>query len=113
MASKIVCPICYKKVSDFMNKIKCSLCLKHFHKNCTMFRDDEFRTLSETQIEYWSCRLCNESIFAFNHIDENELFQRCLIELNLDNPSLAIAHNRNNLNFINKTQLKINPKIFS
>ena len=78
-----------------MNKIKCDLCSDVFHKECTMLTNSEFNELSEVQINYWSCRICNESLFPFNHTEDDHVFQRYLIDLNLDNTSLSIVHERN------------------
>ena len=79
-----------------MPQIKCSLCLNFLHKNCTMLTHIEFIGLSPTQIRDWSCRICNETLFAFNSIDDDDdLFQRCLLDMNLDNINLSIVRSRN------------------
>ena len=92
MANKEKCPICNKKVSHFMYKIQCIFCLNIFHKNCTLLNDAEFKELSKTQQNIWSCRICNEDLFVFNQIEDNDIFHRCLLELNLDNTVPAVVH---------------------
>ena len=94
MANKEHCPICNKKVSHFMYKIQCTFCLNTFHKNCTLLTETEFKDFSERQPNLWSCRICNEDLFVFNHIDDNDIFHRCLQELNLDNAMLASVYNQ-------------------
>ena len=78
-----------------MNKIACCLCLNDTHKNCTMLNDTEFKQMSQTQITHWSCRICNETLFAFNHIDDDDTFQRYLFHMNLDNQNIDNLLNRN------------------
>ena len=95
MANDTVCPICTKKVSSYMFKVKCCLCSNMYHKNCTLLNENMFRELSQSQRENWSCRICNESLFPFNNIDDDDIFQRCLLELNLDNTNMAIFQHRN------------------
>lgn len=62
------------------------------HKNCTLLTDREFRTLIGSNVTHWSCRICNESLFAFNHIEDDHF---CLLDLNLDNTSLSIVQGSN------------------
>ena len=95
MANFAECPICNKKVSNFMYKIRCCLCSKILHKNCTMLNDKDFNELLSNQTNYWSCRICNESLFVFNNVDNDEAFQSCLFELNLDNTRLSKVLDRN------------------
>ena len=95
MAGRILCPICNNNVKNHMFQIKCCLCSKNIHKKCTMLNETEFDKLSQSQIDHWSCRICNESVFAFNDTDDDDLFQRSIFELNLDNPSLSIIQGHN------------------
>ena len=95
MAVNVVCPVCNKKVSNFMYKIKCCLCLSVLHKNCTILNNDDFNELLTLQLNHWSCQICNEYLFVFNNIDNDDLYKRCLLELNLNNPSLEVDYNRN------------------
>ena len=78
-----------------MSQITCCLCSISIHKNCTMLNETEFKELLPTQIIHWSCRICNESLFAFNSADNDELFHRYLCELKLDNVGLSIIHEHN------------------
>ena len=84
MAGKDLCNICNKKVSNYMQKVLCVCCLKFIHKNCTLLTDTEFKTMMQSNYIHWSCRICNDTLFAFNHIEDEQLFQRCLFDLNLD-----------------------------
>ena len=78
-----------------MCKIKCCLCSGTVHKKCTMLNETEFNELTQDQIRFWSCRICNESLFVFNHIDDDNSFQKCLFDLNLDIGNLLMVNHRN------------------
>ena len=52
--------------------VLCQCCKRKVHKNCTEFTQDEFQNAKTSG--NWFCRLCNESIFAFNHIDDDYEF---------------------------------------
>ena len=65
-------PICVRKVLQHSNFVLCQCCKRKVHKNCTEFTQDEFQNAKTSG--NWFCRLCNESIFAFNHIDDDYEF---------------------------------------
>lgn len=95
MANRVICPVCNRKVSEDMYKIKCCLCSDTFHKKCTMLNEQEFNEMTSPQKQVWSCRICNETLFAFNQIDDDFTFQRCLFDLNLLSRNLDITHVQN------------------
>ena len=90
MESQSTCPVCNKKVSPHMYKIKCSLCSNFVHRNCTSFSKDELNNLVLSKYAHWSCRLCKEAHFAFNHFDDEDTFRRCVLELSLDNTNSSL-----------------------
>ena len=50
------------------------------HRNCTVWSPDEF-TLARNN-SHWYCRLCNEDIFPFNHIENDLEFRQALHDSN-------------------------------
>ena len=67
-----ICPICDKKVLQHSYFVLCKSCHRNVHRNRTQFSHAEFQFI-ETNTP-WYCRLCNESIFAFNHIESDSEF---------------------------------------
>ena len=68
-----ICPICERRMLSHSYSILCNCCLRHANRNCTQFSHYEFEMLYLNAP--WYCRLCNETIFAFNHIDDDSEFQ--------------------------------------
>ena len=95
MAGKDLCNICDRKVSGYMQKVLCVCCQQFVHKNCTLLTDAEFKIMKQTNYIHWSCRICNDSLFAFNHIEDEQLFQRYLLDLNLDFMNSNLLPNSN------------------
>ena len=79
-----VCPICLKKVIISLRALKCDLCCKLTHKNCTLFTIKEYNDFIKTGNPVWTCRICAESIFPFNHIVDNDVYYSSLLELTSD-----------------------------
>ena len=52
--------------------VLCKSCHQNVHRNGTLLSHGEFE-LIETNTR-WYCRLCNENIFAFNHIESDSEF---------------------------------------
>ena len=61
-----------KKVLHHSYFVLCKSCHRNVHRNGTQFSHAEFQFI-ETNTP-WYCRLCNESIFAFNHIENDSEF---------------------------------------
>ena len=61
-----------KKVLHHSYIVLCKSCHRNVHRNCTQFSHTEFQ-LIETNTP-WYCRLFNENIFAFNHIESESEF---------------------------------------
>ena len=68
-----ICPICERRVLSHSYSILCNCCHRNVHMNCTQFSHYEFEMLHPNTP--WYCGLCNETIFAFNHIDDDSEFQ--------------------------------------
>ena len=54
------------------------------HRNCTLFTNNEYNDFVKTGSQDWTCRICAESIFPFNHIVVDDVFQIALFELSSD-----------------------------
>ena len=67
-----VCPICMKKTLSHSRKVFCKICKHFIHFQCTNLSIDEFNVLLDD--EEWACRSCNEDIFPFNKIVNDEIF---------------------------------------
>ena len=79
-----VCPICFKKDIINLHAFKCDLCCKLTHRNCTLFTIKEYNDFIKTGNPVWTCRICAESIFPFNHIVDNDVYYSSLLELTSD-----------------------------
>ena len=79
-----ICPICNKKVLIHMYALTCNLCSCPIHRNCTLFNNDEYNDFVKTGSQDWTCSICAESIFPFNHIVVDDVFQSALFELSSD-----------------------------
>ena len=75
------CPICMKKVLIHMYALKCDACHTLVHRNCTLFTINEYDDFIKTGNLDWTCRICIETIFPFNRITDNHVFQNSLVEL--------------------------------
>ena len=64
--------ICERRTLSHSYTLRCKCCLRNVHRNCTQFSHHEFEMV-DTDTP-WYCRLCNENIFAFNHIDDDSEF---------------------------------------
>ena len=60
--------------------IYCVCCQREVHRNCTVLSPDEF-TLTRNN-SHWYCRVCNEDIFPFNHIENDLEFRQALHDSN-------------------------------
>ena len=67
-----------------MHALKCDLCCKLTHKNCTLFTIKEYNDFIKTGNPVWTCRICAESVFPFNHIVDNDVYYSSLLELTSD-----------------------------
>ena len=67
-----------------MYALTCNLCSCPIHRNCTLFTNDEYNDFVKTGSQDWTCRICAESIFPFNHIAVDDVFQSALFELSSD-----------------------------
>ena len=67
-----------------MHVLKCDLCSKLTHRNCTLFTIKEYNDFVKTGNPAWTCRICAESIFPFNHIVDNDVYYSSLLELTSD-----------------------------
>ena len=74
------CPICMKKVYFRMYALKCGASHNLVHRNCTLFTINEYDDFIKSGNLDWTCRICIESIFPFNRITDDDVFQNSLVE---------------------------------
>ena len=79
-AFKPECNICLKPVRNQSYKLKCHLCQCNVHLNCIPYMTRTDSTYIEREKNSWFCIKCNESIFPFNNIYEEEYFQEVIYE---------------------------------
>ena len=72
------CQVCNKKVQSFSHNKQCSKCLVKYHTKCINLNKDEALT------EFWYCRYCVQTIFPYNHFDDDDDFYSAVIEGMLD-----------------------------
>ena len=74
----LICPICKRKTMRHSYTIYCVCCRRKVHRNCTVLSPDKLALARNNS--HWYCRLCNENILAFNHIENDSEFQQALHE---------------------------------
>ncbi len=77
----IKCDRCEKNLLSHQYKVICNMCNKRYHKTCIgLCRKD-------TVDRNWSCLQCNENLFPFNSIFDDDEFTRTVrdIQINTDN----------------------------
>ena len=67
-----ICPICSRKILRNSYSAFCQCCQRKVHKNCTSLSQDDFVYIQSSRT--WFCRLCNERIFPFNHVESDNEF---------------------------------------
>ena len=60
--------------------IYCVCCQREVNRNCTVLSPDEFALARNNS--HWYCKLCNEDIFPFNHIENDSEFRQALHDFN-------------------------------
>ena len=63
-----------------MYSLKCDACHNLVHRNCTLFTINEYDDFIKTGNLDWTCRICIETIFPFNRITDNHVFENSLVE---------------------------------
>ena len=67
-----ICPICNRKILRNSYSVLCQCCQRNVHRNCTSLLQDDFLFVQNSTT--WFCRLCNENVFPFNHIESDNEF---------------------------------------
>ena len=75
-----ICSICKRKTMRHSYTIYCVCCQREVHINCTVLSPDEIARARNNS--HWYCRLCNEDIFPFNHIENYLEFRQALHDSN-------------------------------
>ena len=79
MSMNNVCNTCFKKIQSFSIQIKCTICHDKYHMKCLSLNRSD---ICET--EMWYCPPCLQSIFVYNHYDEDQDFFAAVLEGILD-----------------------------
>ena len=77
------CPVCCKVVNSSSHRLKCDCCFHYVHLNCTYMDRNEY-LLCQSETYPWSCIICNENMFPFNHILDDTEFMSALPANDLD-----------------------------
>ena len=74
------CFICNKRILSSARKQKCMICNRLFHLLCVpgITKYDEIYLNND---DSWYCIDCNQSLFPFNHLDDDNEFIECLSEV--------------------------------
>ena len=75
-----ICPICNRKVLIHMYALTCDLCYHPVHRNCSLFSCNEYNEFIKNGRRDWTCRICLESVFPFNHMVNDTVFHNVLVE---------------------------------
>ena len=67
----MLCKTCTKKVQSFCIHITCDVCKHAYHAKCVNLNREEVEVAS-----LWYCPQFIQSIFVFNHLDEDNDFFR-------------------------------------
>ena len=76
---KHICKACTKKVQSFCIHITCDVCKHAYHAKCVNLTGEEVEAAG-----LWYCPPCIQSIFVFNHLDEDNEFHSAVMENLLD-----------------------------
>ena len=74
-----ICPILNKKSYKYTHTLKCDMCQYTFHKNCRLLTKTELGDFMQSGSQDWTCGICAESLFLFNHAVENGDFLNILM----------------------------------
>ena len=69
--SDLKCAVCTHRILQHAHRILCNLGQHFVHKNCSGLTSDDFCNLSQSP-NVWSCWKCNEEVFAFNALDDDD-----------------------------------------
>ena len=69
------CETCKKSLQSFCISTQFANCCNHNHANCVNMKREE----TENN-EMWYCSYCLQSIFPFNHMDDDEDFNSAILE---------------------------------
>ena len=84
------CNICTRKVQNHSYHLKCDICNGLVHLKCIPYLDENDSVYRDRSHTKWMCPRCAESIFPFNHYDNNEDFISALAETWLTDSLLPI-----------------------
>ena len=93
------CNICVKRVLSHAHRLQCSNCKDLVHVNCLPFVSKTDSIYKERENNLWFCKKCVQTIFPFNHYDEDDEFMEVLSESCSHEPPVPIdiVNNSNKL----------------
>ena len=74
------CNICVKKVLVHTPKLQCCICREFVHLSCLPYISKSDSIYLNRENEEWFCKICVQSIFPFNHMDEDMDFLEVLFD---------------------------------
>ena len=87
------CLRCYSKILSHSLSLQCCICDAVVHRECIPLTRDEYRSMS--QVDSWICIDCTKSLFPFNHIDDDDIYNTEISEFYCDMPHFATVLNQN------------------
>ena len=72
------CNLCLKRIIRHEKTIKCSFGNHFSHVNCLPLYSPSDIAYARNNDSHWSCPSCLSSIFPFNNIEENEIFENII-----------------------------------
>ena len=93
------CNICNKRVLSHAYKLQCTYCKNLVHIKClpSVSKNDSIYT--NRDCDYWYCKNCVQTIFPFNHLDDDASFIDAISESWYSDPppSFDFINNQNKL----------------
>ena len=96
----VKCYSCQNRVLSHSKHLQCNVCERYMHLKCLPGVTPDDSIYVNRNANSWLCTLCSQSLFPFNHFNENCDFLNALSE--------SWTH-LNNFNFLNNDHLCYNP----
>ena len=76
----MLCNLCNRRITQAAKYVTCSICHCNYHRLCIPGVDKYDEFYHGDQMTDWICIVCNNAIFPYNHIEDNDKFVSCLSE---------------------------------
>ena len=93
----MLCNLCNRRITQAAKYVTCSICHCNYHRLCIPGVDKYDEFYNGDAMTDWICIVCNNAIFPYNHIEDNDKFVSCLSEnwivtLNLESVTSFTSH---------------------